>query len=111
MRVGMRLPSLSETGRRKPRSGPLHRVYRQFERGEQAGAVVVQHELAIVQVSDRLGECEAETRALVGTARIQPPEAPPRLVAAVARNSRAAIGDLDRDLAIALIDADADLAA
>ena len=48
---------------------------RQGERGQQPRLVVLEHQLAVVEVGDRFGQREAQPGAFVGPARIQPPEA------------------------------------
>src|SRR5512146_1952320 len=44
-----------------------------LERGAQPRPIVLEVELPVVEVSDRLGEREAEAGALVRAARIEPP--------------------------------------
>src|SRR5690349_7858679 len=93
-----------------PASAGLHRMHRQFEGGEQAGSIVVEHQFALVQVRDRFSEREAKSRAFVGPARIEASEAAPGFVAAVSGNAGTAVGDLDFDVTVALAYADADFA-
>ena len=57
----------------------LLRVDRKLDRGEQARTIVLKRELAIVQMGDRFGECQAEPGSLVGAAGIESAEPAPRL--------------------------------
>jgi hypothetical protein len=38
---------------------------RQFDRGQKSGPIVLEHQLAVVQMRDRLGERESKAGALV----------------------------------------------
>ena len=58
-----------------------------------------------MEVGDRFGEREAEPGAFIRPAGVEPAEAPPRLVAALGRNARTAVGDLDPDVPLAGLDA------
>src|SRR5438045_8547553 len=64
-----------------------------------------------MEVRNRLGQRQAEPGAFVRAAGIEPAEASPRLLAPLTRNARAAIGDLDPDVALGWLDANLDLPA
>src|SRR6185312_14114077 len=83
----------------------------QFERGHQPRLIVVEQQLALVEVGDRLGKGEAEAGPFVGAARIQPPESAKRLFAPVERDAWSAIRDLKADLFVAGAHSNVDLAA
>ena len=54
---------------------------RDLEDGEQPGSIILEHELAFVEVGNRFREREAETRTLVRAAGVEPSEPSPRLIA------------------------------
>src|SRR5690349_11718096 len=89
----------------------LCRVDWKLERGEEAGLVIVQQKLAVVQMGDGFGQCEAEPGTLVRAARVEAPESLHRLLAAVERDAGPAVGDFDPDLLLPGTDANVDVAA
>src|SRR6185503_11703008 len=89
----------------------LWRVDGKLQRGQQAGLIVVQPKLAIVQVGDGFDECEPEAGALVGAARVETAEALPRLLPPVERDSGAAVSHFDPDLLLSRPHPHIDLAA
>src|SRR5438270_13999811 len=84
---------------------------RQVERREQSRRIVLEQQLAVVEVSDGFGERQSEAGPLVGAARIEASEAAPGFVPARGRDAWPAVGDLDPDPPFAGPDAGADLAA
>lgn len=64
-----------------------------------------------MEVSDRLGEREAEPRAFVRAAGIEAAETPTGFIIALNRNAGAAISDLHADLMFTGFDTHANLAA
>src|SRR4051794_7564564 len=83
----------------------------EVESREQSRTIVVESELAFVEVGNGPREREAKAGALVGSARIQAAEAAQRLLPAVERDARTAIRDLDSDSLVAALDAHTNLAA
>src|SRR5574338_342041 len=84
---------------------------RDFQRCDEAGAIVLQDDLAVVEVSDGLDQGEAEPGALGRAARIEPPEAPQRLAPSVLGDPRSAVRHPDREGAARGYRAHVDLAA
>src|SRR6476619_5072177 len=83
----------------------------QVQSGQQAGAIVVKAELALMEVGNGPGQRETEAGPLVGPARIEAAEAAQRLLPAVERYARSAIADLDSNPFVSALDADIDLPA
>src|SRR5229473_5941772 len=66
---------------------------RQRDDGLEAGAIVLELELAAVQPRDRGGQAQPQSRARFGTALLQPHEALDRAAAIGLGNTAAAVGD------------------
>ena len=84
---------------------------RQLKPDQQPGAIVREHQLAMVQVRDRFSQCQAKACSFVRSARIEPSEPAPGFAPKVFRNAGAAVGDLDCRMLASLADANRDLAA
>src|SRR5205823_5497798 len=83
---------------------------REHQDGQQSRLVVLEHQLAVVEVGDGLREGEPESCALIGAAGVEPSEAAACFVAPLGRNSWAAVADLDPNVALVRLDPDSDLA-
>lgn len=86
-------------------------MHRKLKGGEKPWPIILQDELALVQVCDGFGERKTEPRSFRRSARIEPAEALPSLCQTVCRNTGSAIPHLDPYLAIARRDVNGDLAA
>ena len=82
-----------------------------FEDRDQSGAIVFEHQLAIVQMGDGFGERETETGTFVGPARIEATKAAARLIASFDRDTWTAVGHFDADETFAWPDANPDFSA
>ena len=72
-------------------------VDRDIECCDEARLIVVEMQLTLMQVRDRLDERETKPRALVRATGVKPTEALQRFLTASERNARAAIRDCNSD--------------
>src|SRR6476661_6426091 len=84
---------------------------RKSQAGEEARLIVVERQLAVVKVRNRLYEGETQAGAFVRTTGIEAPEAPQSLFTPLRRDAGAGIGHLDTDLPLPRGHADVDPAA
>src|SRR5690242_11067585 len=110
MRRLPRLSSVSAQPRRRS-ARALRRVHWQLHDDEESRLIILEQKLSLVQVGDGLSQRQAKAGALVGAARIEPPEALHRLLPALQRDSGAPVGDFDPDLLLARAYPDLDLSA
>lgn len=76
--------------------------------GQQSRRVILEDELAFVEVRNRLDERKPKAGSLIRSARIQSPKPPACLLAPLGRNTGSSIADFDSDLAFARLNPNQD---